>query len=57
MKKIMQMFIGFGLGALLMKEIEVHGFIMGTGVTIFFVIVIIIIKKYINSWLNFDFDK
>ncbi len=57
MKKTMQMLIGFSLGALLMKEIEVHGFIMGTGVTILFVIVIIIIKKYIKSWLHFDFDK
>jgi hypothetical protein len=55
--KWIQMLIGFGLGMLLMQEIEVHGVLMGTGVTILFVIVIVIIKKYINSWAEGDFDK
>ena len=56
MKKYIEMLFGFFIGALLLAEINVHGFIMGIGVTAVFVIVIILIKKYIKSWLSGGFE-
>lgn len=49
--KYVQMFIGFMIGVLFFKSIDVHGFIKGTLFTIVVIIVAVLIKKFINSVL------
>ena len=48
---------GFFIGLLLMAEINTHGFLMGLGVTILAVVVMVLIGKYVISWLEGYFDK
>ena len=45
---------GFFIGLLLMAEINTHGFLMGLGVTILAIAVMVLIGKYVNSWLDVE---
>lgn len=55
--KWLQRAIGIFIGLLWAKEIDVHGFIMGTVITGLAVTTAILIKKYINSWLTAEDEE